>query len=132
MVTIHLAPREPVTDRRPVLGSKPPITRVLCRRGPQDPGARRRLAPPAALVATPAGLGTPPAAAGVVAAGRVPYSKLQPQELTSRTMTPRPVSMWVVQGMQGLRLRTARRTSMPLIWSSGTDSSSGVSTTHSS
>ena len=57
------------------------------------------------------------------------YSSVQPQELTSRTMTPRPVSMWVVQGMQGSKLRTARRTSMPFTWSSGTDSSSGVSTT---
>lgn len=60
------------------------------------------------------------------------YSNVQPQELTSRTMVPRPVSMWVVQGMQGSKLRMARRTSMPLTWSSGTLSSSGVSTMASS
>ena len=42
-------------------------------------------------------------------------SRVQPQELTSRTMTPLPVSMWVVQGMHGSKLRMARRTSMPLI-----------------
>jgi hypothetical protein len=56
------------------------------------------------------------------------YSRVQPQELISRVMMPRPVSMWVVQGMQGSKLRMARRTSMPLIWSSGTDSRMGVST----
>src|SRR5439155_13749146 len=29
------------------------------------------------------------------------YSSVQAQELTSRTIVPRPVSMWVVHGMQG-------------------------------
>ncbi len=57
-----------------------------------------------------------------------PYSRVQPQELISRLMMPLPVSMWVVQGMQGSKLRMARSTSMPLIWSSGTDSRMGVST----
>jgi hypothetical protein len=61
-----------------------------------------------------------------------PHSSVQPQELTSRTMTPLPVSMWVVQGMHGSKLRMARRTSMPLTSSSETDSRMGVSTIASS
>ena len=60
------------------------------------------------------------------------HSSVQPQELTSRTITPRPVSMCVVHGMHGSKLRTARRTSMPLTCSSGTLSRIGVSTIASS
>ena len=44
-------------------------------------------------------------------------------------MIPLPVSMWVVHGMHGSKLRMARSTSMPFIWSLGTDSSSGVLST---
>ncbi len=56
------------------------------------------------------------------------HSSVQPQELTSRTITPLPVSMWVVQGMHGSKLRMVRRMSMPLTSSSATLSRIGVST----
>ncbi len=57
------------------------------------------------------------------------HSSVHPQELISRVMMPLPVSMCVVHGMHGSKLRMARRMSMPLTWSSGTDSRIGVSTT---
>ena len=46
--------------------------------------------------------------------------------MTSRTIVPIPLWMWVVHGMQGSNDRTARITSMPLSSSSSTVSRRGV------